>query len=80
MAVPRNVMGRETDVCVYCHQPRGLHGESAAGPEWLSCPPPHDRAVTEVHFRRAGPTVTCERCGCVQPIPHAIARHLGPTG
>lgn len=63
-------------VCRYCGNPRSLHGESPAGPEWYACPAPHERVVTADHFRAPGPTSTCERCGHVQPLPHAVARHL----
>lgn len=66
------------DVCRYCHRPKHLHGESPAGPDWVECPDGSGRAVTAlVHFRPPGPAVTCERCGHVQPLPHAITRHLG---
>lgn len=64
-------------ICVYCELPQSLHGESAAGPGWFDCPAPHDRAVSTSHFRPAGPTTTCARCGHKQPLPPEIARHLG---
>ncbi|MBN9522255.1 hypothetical protein J0H58_27680 [bacterium] len=69
------------DVCVYCGRDKHLHGESDAGPGWVECPDGTGRAVAvDSHFRRGGPATTCDRCGHVQPLPHAIARHLGGRG
>lgn len=61
-------------ICRYCNRMLKDHGESPAGPDWVACQDGTDRPVTADHFRAPGPTVTCERCGHKQALPHSIVR------